>query len=594
MSIHFPALRRSQSPCREAVTLALLIPLIALLLLSTTGALAQNQQPATSSNSGTNGVKGTSAAPAQIDSMAVQRTAALADLNRQIATATADLNELIKQQSSSPASKDDPELKTRIEEERATIARLRASFEQIAIGGIDLSSLEQQKPAAKYNWQDELVEIVKPVLGSLKELTEKPRKIEALRSEIDRTRQSLTLVRRALSEIEQLNASDTTPAVRERIATLKSRWLERQDEATSRLQVLRTQLESLNENDTWAWSSFTTPLHNFATGRGLTLLIAIVGCWLIWVLSRRVIEWIAMRQPASANRKERRSWERTTRYLGTLLAGLLMLISVLALFYWRNDILLLALALVATGAILIGARHTVPRYMREIRLLLDIGPVRENERILYRGIPMEVKSIGAFAILRNPMLTGIVRLPLDDLHDMVSRPSGKEPWFPTEKGDYAWVKGDTFAQVLSQSIEVVELKVAGSPLQMPTTDFLGSEPKNITREGFVVPVTFGIDYQHQAISLDTVPQAMEKALRKGLAGEDYGDDLTAITVTFKEAAASSLDYLVLVTAKGSVAGSYFAIGRAIQRILVELCNEQGWEIPFSQLTVHQRSADSPD
>lgn len=562
------------TPCQWLARWVLLLSACLLGLLPTSGQ-AQSVNPAPA----------TAAAVNNADDR--KRLLSLADLNRQIAAATNDLNALIKEQSADPARKDDPDLKARIDEERATISRLRSSFEQIAIGGIDLASLDQ-KQTAEYKWQDELIDIVKPVLGSLKDITEKPRKIEALRTEIERTRQNLGLVSKALGEINQLDASAFSPAVNERIQTLKSRWIERQEEANSRLQVLITQLETLNRTDAWAWSNITKPVQQFALGRGLTLVAAVLGCWLIWGLSQRTIELVAARQPMSTNRKKRRSWERATRYLGTILAVLLMLISVLALFYWRNDILLLALALVAVGALLIGARHTIPRYLREIRLLLDVGPVREGERIIYGGIPMEVKSIGAYAILRNPMLTGIVRLPLDDLNDMVSRPAGKEPWFPTERNDYVWLNGDTFAQVISQSIEIVELKVTGSPVNMPTARFLDSAPKNITQQGFTVAVTFGVDYKHQAICLDEIPGAMDEALAAAMRSEPYAEHVTNTSVSFKEAAASSLDYLVLVSASGSAAGNYFAIGRAVSRSLVALCNERQWEIPFNQLTVHQQ------
>jgi hypothetical protein len=35
------------------------------------------------------------------------------------------------------------------------------------------------------------------------------------------------------------------------------------------------------------------------------------------------------------------------------------------------------------------------------------------------------------------------------------------------------------------------------------------------------------------------------------------------------------------------ANSYYNIARLVQRTLVELCNREGWVIPFAQLTVHQ-------
>ena len=62
---------------------------------------------------------------------------------------------------------------------------------------------------------------------------------------------------------------------------------------------------------------------------------------------------------------------------------------------------------------------------------------------------------------------------------------------------------------------------------------------------------------------------------------------------------SSLDFDVLADFKGSAAERYQKISRAIQRICVDVCNENDWEIPFTQVTVHQASAasqplDTPD
>jgi hypothetical protein len=38
---------------------------------------------------------------------------------------------------------------------------------------------------------------------------------------------------------------------------------------------------------------------------------------------------------------------------------------------------------------------------------------------------------------------------------------------------------------------------------------------------------------------------------------------------------------------GKAAGSYWTVGRIIQQACVTVCNEHGWIIPFTQLTVHQ-------
>jgi hypothetical protein len=63
-----------------------------------------------------------------------------------------------------------------------------------------------------------------------------------------------------------------------------------------------------------------------------------------------------------------------------------------------------------------------------------------------------------------------------------------------------------FGHVLQQTVELVRLKVLGSTVQFSATDFLQLNVRNLSREGFGVIVVFGIDYQHQEISLDQVPE----------------------------------------------------------------------------------------
>jgi len=48
-----------------------------------------------------------------------------------------------------------------------------------------------------------------------------------------------------------------------------------------------------------------------------------------------------------------------------------------------------------------------------------------------------------------------------------------------------------------------------------------------------------------------------------------------------------IDSEVLADFSGEVAPKYSQLHRAIQRICVNVCNKQGWIIPFAQITVHQ-------
>jgi hypothetical protein len=63
-----------------------------------------------------------------------------------------------------------------------------------------------------------------------------------------------------------------------------------------------------------------------------------------------------------------------------------------------------------------------------------------------------------------------------------------------------------------------------------------------------------------------------------------------LQVEFEEAAASALNIRVLGDFAGDVAPSYHVLRRAIQRICVDACNDYGWVMPFTQLTLHMASS----
>jgi hypothetical protein len=141
---------------------------------------------------------------------------------------------------------------------------------------------------------------------------------------------------------------------------------------------------------------------------------------------------------------------------------------------------------------------------------LNAGAAREGERVIYNGLPYRIASLNLYSELRNPELEGTVRLPLATLSQLISRPAGEEDWFPCSVGDYLLLPDGSFAQVLQQSVERVQLKVVGSILQYSSAEFLQLNARNLTREGFGIIANFGIDYRHQSIALDQVPERLKQ------------------------------------------------------------------------------------
>jgi len=107
--------------------------------------------------------------------------------------------------------------------------------------------------------------------------------------------------------------------------------------------------------------------------------------------------------------------------------------------------------------------------------------------------------------------------------------------------------------------------------------------------GFRLTIKFGIDYRHEAISTTEVPAVFQYALEASLGGTFGKDALHSLKVEFAGAGASSLDFAILADFTGGVASRCNVLERLIQKTCVEVCTEQGWGIPFTQITVHQAS-----
>jgi hypothetical protein len=226
--------------------------------------------------------------------------------------------------------------------------------------------------------------------------------------------------------------------------------------------------------------------------------------------------------------------------------------------------------------------------MKEVRVLLNIGPVREGQRLLYNGLPWKVQALNVYSTLVNPELSGgALLLPLKALTELHSRPYDEaEPWFPTRANDYVLLNDKTYGRVRLQTPELVQLQVLGSDKTYPVDAFLSSNPQNLSRHGFAIVIRFGIDYRHQPLVTGEIKQKFENFLGAHLKASQWDEHLKDFFVEFDEAAASSLNFLIYALFSGAAADSYFRIRRTLQSLAVDACNANGWVIPFNQMTVH--------
>lgn len=546
------------------------IPIMLLLTLFLSGAALPAQEKQ---------VQGTAADPklqAAVDN--------LATIQSSIEAKRKTVRELREQLKGLDEATERQEIEQRIDHTRNEITELQQSFEHIALGGINLTVLAEQ-PEQPIDWREEIEEISRPLLSTLKELTAKPRQVDSLRRDIDRRTNQLKVIDRALESIRAIRDQGLPNGTVEPVNQLQATWEQRRDDIVRALDISRFKLDNLRaEGVNWR-SAVQEAVTGFFSGRGLTLLLALGVSLAVWLLLKLLLglylRWL-YRSPGDTGA----SRAPLILYSYRLATAALVVIAVLMVFYIRGDVLLLTLALIALAGAALALRQTLPRYAAEIRLLLGVGPVRERERLVFGGIPFQVESLSVYSVLRNPVLDGVLRLPLHTMNEYVSRPAAREPWFPCLPGEYIQLPGEQVGQVLRQTIEVVEVGVRDSVVQFRTPDFIAQNVRNLSREGFGIAGTFGIDYRHQDICLDVVPDRLRTALRAHFDEAGLGDAVRSILVEFKTAAASSLDYQIYVVMDGEAAQAYFRAQRLIQQACVAACNREGWVIPFTQVTVH--------
>lgn len=102
------------------------------------------------------------AAPSQEEQL---RT--LLDTIREVENDRADLNRQLKR---TPAPAEAQRLNEQAAQVTNRLKELQASFEEIATGGSSSTEL-QQKTEAAFNWQQEIEDVIRPLLDELKRLT---------------------------------------------------------------------------------------------------------------------------------------------------------------------------------------------------------------------------------------------------------------------------------------------------------------------------------------------------------------------------------------------------------------------------------------
>ncbi|MEM6910967.1 MAG: hypothetical protein AAF555_05225 [Verrucomicrobiota bacterium] len=486
------------------------------------------------------------------------------------------------------------ELTREIGELRARRALQEQTFQNVATG-IDSEQWEASSEIP-FSLAKEAEELLKPFLSEVRAASSEAREAEAVRSEIRKLKGRLQLAQTAVSNLQQTVAQTPEADLQPVLQELLGLWQSRVRELDARLQAKEVELAEYQANRRSFWETSSEVMDHFFRTRGQNVLFALLAIvLLIWgmkVLYRKVV----LRFSPLHRRGRRNFYTRVFDLSYNLGISVLSVLAAVITFYAAGDWLLLSLVILFLLGLAWALKHTLPRFFDQLRLILNLGPVREGERLVYEGVPWQVRKLNFYSTFVNPALEGgLMRLPVGTVLDLHSRPIAEnEAWFPTGENDWVVLQNGLYGKIVQQTPEFVHLvKLGGSRITIPTGTFLEMTPENLSHN-FRLSTTFGIDYQHQRIATDRVAPLFQSHLESQLQAAVGADHLLNLQVEFKAAGASSLDYIVLADFSGKVADRYRRLERALARLCTEVCNQQGWIIPFTQLTLHHATPLPPE
>jgi hypothetical protein len=431
----------------------------------------------------------------------------------------------------------------------------------------------------RLDWEKELKDIFSPVIVGLKDVTDRPRQMEILHSQILYFKQRIPEIKLGIEFIEKFMENVTDDQIRTRLENSKVYWKQQEKEFTAKLKTAEHRLFELEKGKMTLWEGMEYFFKCIVGARGKNILMAGMAffiTFLLFSLIRRIIMMINVLR-----------FIPKLGFLANLIDVLLYLFTFVAAtgamiftLYVANDWLILGIVLIILAGVVWAARNTLPLFVEQIKLLLSFGPVRQGERVIYNGIPYKVESIGIYSHLNNPLLTGgNVRLPLRDLIDMRSRPFKKnEPWFPCKEGDWVVINEETHRQVVQQTPQTVKTEWFGMREIMPTADFINQRIFNLSEAPYWTGITLRLAFQHRTLDPNETIDKLTRIVEEEMLKTSYRDHVGEPWVDFLGIGKRGIEFMVWVKIKETDGSRYAKARRDLGKAVLKAVNQNSWEI----------------
>ncbi len=476
------------------------------------------------------------------------------------------------------------ELENKLDQQRKQLNTLNREFESLATR-VDISALKSNQSKQQQDLSDELVALIEPLLKEARRATEGMRQKAYLQEQLDDYKTQLSTAERALKNLENTQIRTTPKDVKKHLSRLIEHWSNRVNRLESQLAASQQQVELLEQDHPSMVSTIRSGMRDFVQTRGLYLFAGISAFIVTVAIMRLVYRMVLMLFPAfkKNHRSFRiRSLQLTFFVFSAAIAGL----SPALVFYLVEDWLLFSLTLLVLFGLFWSTRMALTQLWKQALMFLNIGSVREGERVFYDGLPWLVRNINLYTKLINPISGVEIRLPIVNLLDLTSRPTrDEEPWFPCQNGDWLLFDDGYFGQVMMISYEMIDLiDLSGSIKNIQLKALVAAAPVNIS-EGTYITNYLHLGLSHRQDITQAIPFQLQMYLEQRMQKEDVCEQLKGIYVEFNGINGSALELIIFADLKGHYANQYKALKRRIEAWIIDACNQYDWITPLPQIKV---------
>lgn len=461
-----------------------------------------------------------------------------------------------------------------------------------AVAGVNLAQDEKEE---KSTFTDDIKQILDPVLQTFKRVSEKPRKIQDLAEKKERISTRLEKAKTAQAELEKFMQENKERSLKARLRESLKVVKKMVAELEKKSDDVEFEEKVLEENEESIVTTFSSIIFDFITTKGKNLVLSLIVFALVYWGFRygqeKVLGLMLFRLQRSENRDFYDWLIRPTRVIYSVITFFVSFFMGILTLYVLNDWVLVTIILITFAALVWSSKQYIPVFFEQSKIVLNLGAVREDERLIYKGLPWKIKNLGYYGRLFNPELEGgLLRVSTKEMLNLNSRKyNPSERWFPTTKGDWI-IDDEVFGEVVQQTPEQVIVQMVGGEKKYYTaSEFYSRGIVNLS-EGFSVEFIFGVDYAHQmALLKEIIPDFKEHITERLF--QDYPQvkqSLQRHSLEFRQAGSSSLDLRVFYKFSGEVAPLKLQLERSLQSYLLEACNKERIIIPFNQLTVHMQ------